>query len=132
MQLKSAFYFLFLQNVRIKLIIVSNTHWQGLVLPLPHLHSVKVVWVPWPPTNSATPRKKRKNRHVSFCLHFSTLGHAYVFFTGFFCRRYKVYNNPVFRGIVYFCAWLLLCLAFFEDPAVPGMGLPYWVSQDIY
>ena len=49
----------------------------------------------------------------------------------FFCRLYKVYNKPVFRGIVYFCAWLLLCLAFFEDPAVPGMGLPYWVSQDI-
>lgn len=42
-----------------------------------------------------------------------------------------MYNKPVFRGIVYFCAWLLLCLAFFEDPAVPGMGLPYWVSQDI-
>ncbi|CAH3122341.1 unnamed protein product [Porites lobata] len=44
-------------------------------------------------------------------------------------RLYKVYNKPVFRGIVYFCAWLLLCLAFFEDPAVPGMGLPYWATM---
>ena len=76
-------------------------------------------------------QEKSENRHVSFCWSFSTVGYAYVFFTGFLCRLYKVYNKPVFRGIVYFCAWLLLCLAFFEDPAVPGMELPYWVSQDI-
>ena len=66
-----------------------------------------------------------------FGLPFSTVCHVYAFFTGFFCRLYKVYNKPVFRGIVYFCTWLLLCLAFFEDPAVPGMELPYWVSQHI-
>ena len=34
-QLKSAFYFFFLQNMGIKLIIVSNAHWQGWVLPSP-------------------------------------------------------------------------------------------------
>lgn len=86
--------------------------------------------VPWPPANSATPRKNKKidmycfvcPTQLSVMLMFSALD---------FCRLYKVYNKPVFRGIVYFCAWLLLCLAFFEDPAVPGMGLPYWVSHNI-
>ena len=44
-------------------------------------------------------------------------------------RLYKVYNKPVLRALVYFCVWLNLCLAFFEEPAVQGMTLPYWVSH---
>ena len=44
-------------------------------------------------------------------------------------RLYKIYNKPVLRALVYFCVWLNLCLAFFEEPAVQGMTLPYWVSH---
>ncbi|XP_027052573.1 two pore calcium channel protein 1-like [Pocillopora damicornis] len=44
-------------------------------------------------------------------------------------RLYKVYNKPVLRALVYFCVWLNLCLAFFEEPSVQGMTLPYWATM---
>ncbi|XP_068682209.1 two pore calcium channel protein 1-like isoform X2 [Montipora foliosa] len=44
-------------------------------------------------------------------------------------RLYKSYNKPVFRALVYFCAWLILFLALFETPAVPGISLPYWATM---
>ncbi|XP_022784410.1 two pore calcium channel protein 1-like isoform X2 [Stylophora pistillata] len=44
-------------------------------------------------------------------------------------RLYKIYNKPVLQILVYFCVWLNLCLAFFEEPAVQGMALPYWATM---
>lgn len=44
-------------------------------------------------------------------------------------RLYKIYNKPLLRAVVYLCAWVILCLAFFETPAVSGMALPYWVRR---
>ena len=85
------------------------------------------------PDHLQTLQHQEKNRKIDmYCFVCPTQLSVMLTFSSLdFCRLYKVYNKPVFRGIVYFCAWLLLCLAFFEDPAVPGMGLPYWVSQDI-
>ncbi|XP_015770285.1 PREDICTED: two pore calcium channel protein 1-like [Acropora digitifera] len=44
-------------------------------------------------------------------------------------RLYKSYNKPVFRVLVYFCSWIILCLTLFETPAVPGLSLPYWATM---
>ena len=48
-----------------------------------------------------------------------------------FTRLYKSYNKPVFRVLVYFCSWIILCLTLFETPAVPGLSLPYWVGMSL-
>lgn len=49
-----------------------------------------------------------------------------------FTRLYKSYNMPLFRVLVYFCSWIILCLALFETPAVPGLSLPYWVGMFLF
>ncbi|GFO10198.1 two pore calcium channel protein 1 [Plakobranchus ocellatus] len=41
-------------------------------------------------------------------------------------RAYIVYNNKWLRWLLYFTIFLVLALALFEEPAVTGLGLPYW------
>ena len=46
------------------------------------------------------------------------------------CRSYKLYNHPAFTITLQLCIWGNLLLAVFEEPAVEGVALPYWVSTN--
>ena len=43
-------------------------------------------------------------------------------------RLYRLYKRPGFVLGVYFCHLVLVSLALFERPAVPGLALPYWAT----
>ena len=43
--------------------------------------------------------------------------------------NYRRYSNVYFQWGTIFILWFLLSLALFEDPAVEGASLPYWVGE---
>lgn len=44
-------------------------------------------------------------------------------------RLYEVYKHPALVLLLYACYLANLALALFEDPAVPGLSLPYWATM---
>ncbi len=51
-----------------------------------------------------------------------------------FCRirAYVTYNWVAWKWILYLCIWGNLALAVFEEPAIPGCALPYWVCEMVF
>ena len=43
-------------------------------------------------------------------------------------RNYHLYNNIFMQFVLYFFVFVNLMLALFEEPAVNGLSMPYWVS----
>jgi len=42
-------------------------------------------------------------------------------------RHYRFYSSFWLRVVTVSVMWFLLVLAVFEDPAIPGAEIPYWV-----
>ena len=45
---------------------------------------------------------------------------------------YYWYNHKGVRLVLFVLIWINLSLALFEDPAVPGLALPYWVIESLF
>ena len=45
-------------------------------------------------------------------------------------RAYELYNCYLLRLLVSLFGWGMLLLTVMEDPALPSMALPYWVTTN--